>query len=63
MRNSWDEADVTLYRNGKPAENAGGRLLKFNTAKDRSPLGAEERLEPVSDRSDGGSLKSPTGGI
>ncbi len=38
LRNPWEEGNVTLYRNGKLAEEASGRLLRFNTTKDEVVL-------------------------
>jgi hypothetical protein len=33
VRNPWPESSLTLYRNGKKAEDLSGNLVKFNTAK------------------------------
>jgi hypothetical protein len=33
LRNPWNEADVTLYRDGRKSEEVRGPLLKFATAK------------------------------
>lgn len=46
LRNPWVDGDITLFRNGKPAEEVGGRLLKFNTAKDEVLLVLKKGVAP-----------------
>jgi hypothetical protein len=46
LRNPWVDGDITLFRNGKQAEEVGGRLLKFNTAKDEVLLVLKKGVAP-----------------
>jgi len=51
LRNPWLEATVTLYRNGKKAEDLSGSLLKFPTSKGETvvvvPLGSAASRKSV----------------
>jgi hypothetical protein len=36
VQNPWDQAELSLYRNGKAAEAVSGRLLVITTAPDET---------------------------
>jgi hypothetical protein len=47
LRNPWNEAEVTVYREGKKAENLTGSLLKFATQKGESIVVVRAGTDPA----------------
>lgn len=47
LRNPWGEAGVTLYRNGRKAEDLAGGLLAFGTAKEEDIVIAPKGVSVV----------------
>lgn len=46
VMNPWGHDDIRFFRNGKPEEESGGHLLKFNTAKDEIVLILKRGVDP-----------------